>query len=108
MTEVEIWRLVDRATATTVGEIHVEDADFPWLTGRFAPLPDFTSFRPLFDALAERLEAEDWDGFELAHHRIDTALALHRPGAGAVPDYLLRLDGDEAAFRWADAPFPAL
>ncbi|NJQ05981.1 hypothetical protein [Streptomyces lonarensis] len=108
MTEVEIWRLVDRATETTVGEIHVEDMDYPWLTGRFAALPGFGSFRPLFDALSDRLETEDWDGFERVHRRIDAALALHRPEHGAVPDYLIRLDGDEAAFRWADAPFPAL
>ncbi|NJP66293.1 hypothetical protein HCJ92_08305 [Streptomyces sp. ventii] len=103
-----MWRLVDRAEGTTVGEIHVEDSDFPWLTGRFEPRPAFGPFRSLFDALSDRLEAEDWDGFELAHRRIDAVLALHRPDRAAVPDYLLRLDGDEAAFRWADAPFPAL
>jgi len=60
------WQLVGRHTGVVVGEILIEDADFPWLHGRFTQHPGFAPLRPLFErelALLDRIDEayEEWE-----------------------------------------------
>lgn len=99
----EVWRLV--RGGELLGEIVIESADFPWLSGRFVPRAAFAEVKPLFDeelALAES-DADD-DGWERIYHRITGSLSLLSPH-GPVPEFLLHIQGDRAWFRWSDEPF---
>ncbi|MET9777293.1 hypothetical protein ABZ023_23995 [Streptomyces sp. NPDC006367] len=51
-----VWRVRD-VTGAEAGGIVVDDADFPWLSGRFAPGAAYAALQDLFArelALAER------------------------------------------------------
>lgn len=105
-----VWRL--QRGEELLGEIVIEDSDFPWLSGRFRPQPTFAEVRPLFDeelALVETLldseSAEDVEAWERVYERITGSLSLVAPH-GLVPEFLLHIQGDEAWFRWSDEPFP--
>ncbi|WP_433402471.1 hypothetical protein [Streptomyces sp. CA-146814] len=106
-----IWRL--RRGTELVGEIAVDDPDFPWLRGRFIPGPAFdTTVRELFDrelALMERLDEDETDESAEAWERVccemNSTLALAGPEGEAVAEFLLHVQGDRAWFRWSDTPF---
>jgi hypothetical protein len=104
--EGDVWRVRDRTTGADVGEIVVDDADFPWLSGRFSPGPAFGAVRDLFArelALAERDDAGHWAEWEAVHARIAASVSLASPD-GPVAEFLLHIEGDRAWFRWSEEP----
>ncbi|MEV0536138.1 hypothetical protein [Kitasatospora sp. NPDC050463] len=100
--EGEVWRLVRQEGS--VGEIVIDEADFPWLHGQFLPGPAFMDVKPWFDTSLALLEAEDYERFEEAYDRIARSLSLAGP-SGPVPEFLLHIQDDRAWFRWSDEPF---
>ncbi|MFF8615412.1 hypothetical protein [Streptomyces sp. NPDC015350] len=98
----EVWRLLGQDGP--VGEIVVEEGDFPWLSGRFAAAPAFAAWKPLFDRELSLMEAEEWDEWETVVAEIHDNLRLAAPG-GPVAEFLLHIEGDRAWFRWNDEPF---
>ncbi|MGV9455252.1 hypothetical protein [Streptomyces sp. NPDC003635] len=100
----EVWQV--RGGDGPVGEIRIDEADFPWLSGRFTPGPGYASVRELFArelALLDRLDehVEEW---EAVHAEIARRVRLASPD-GPVAEFLLHIDGDRAWFRWSDEPF---
>ncbi|MFI1767798.1 hypothetical protein ACH41H_37930 [Streptomyces sp. NPDC020800] len=90
-----------------VGEILIDEADFPWLAGRFVPGPGFAAVRDLFArelALADRDDDAGWEEWESAYDEIRRRVALSSPD-GPVPEFLLHIEGERAWFRWSDEPF---
>ncbi|MEV6945120.1 hypothetical protein AB0N07_24565 [Streptomyces sp. NPDC051172] len=103
--EGEVWQV--RTGAEQVGEILIDDADFPWLSGRFTAGPAFAAVRDLFArelALIERDDEEHWQEWEAAYDEITRRVSLSSPD-GPVPEFLLHIEGDRAWFRWSDEPF---
>ncbi|MEU6227022.1 hypothetical protein [Streptomyces sp. NPDC047042] len=98
----EVWRL--ERGGESLGEIVIEEADFPWLSGRFVPEPAFAEVEPWFVEAIALMEAEEYDRFEDAYERIARTLTLVAP-AGPVAEFLLHIEGDRADFRWSDEPF---
>ena len=86
-----------------LGEIVIDDADFPWLHGRFDPAPAFGEVKPWFDESLALLEAEEFERFDDAYGRIADALSLVVP-PGPVADFLLHVEDGRAWFRWSDEP----
>ncbi|MFJ4466657.1 hypothetical protein ACIP2X_03965 [Streptomyces sp. NPDC089424] len=87
-----------------VGEIAVDDSDFPWLAGRFVAGPAFTAVRDLFArelALAQRDGERHWQEWETVYDEIRRRVSLSSPD-GPVADFLLHIEGDRAWFRWID------
>ncbi|MER6322042.1 hypothetical protein ACWDF1_03070 [Streptomyces coelicoflavus] len=96
----------ERAEAgAEIGEILIEDADFPWLSGRFRAGPAYGAVRDLFArelALAEGGGAgPEW---ETVCAEIERRVRLVSPD-GPVAEFLLHIEGDRAWFRWSDEPF---
>ncbi|WP_327673888.1 hypothetical protein [Kitasatospora sp. NBC_00458] len=100
--EGQVWRLVRQDDS--VGEIVVEEADFPWLYGRFIPGTAFPDVEPLFTRSLALSEAEAWEAFDDVHEEITKAVSLISP-SGPVAEFLLHIQGDTAWFRWSDEPF---
>jgi hypothetical protein len=105
----EVWHL--RRGDEVLGDITITDADFPWLSGRFAPRPGFAAVAPLFaEELARSRATEDDDSaanlqaWETAYERIAATVSLVAP-SGPAAEFLLHIDGNEAWFRWSDEPF---
>jgi hypothetical protein len=98
----EVWRLLKQDEL--VGEIVIEQGDFPWLSGRFVAAPAFATWKPLFDRELALMEEEDWDEWETIVAEIRDNLLLAAPG-GPVAEFLLHIEGDRAWFRWSDEPF---
>ncbi|MFE7569707.1 hypothetical protein ACFU76_22520 [Streptomyces sp. NPDC057539] len=104
----EIWHVVSRHDAQPVGDIAIEEADFPWLSGHFTPGPGFAAVKPLFDrelSLLDRV-SEDPHAWEAACDDVVRAVALVSPD-GPVPEFLLHIRDARAWFRWSDTPFDA-
>ncbi|MEU4094272.1 hypothetical protein [Streptomyces sp. NPDC026673] len=106
-----IWRVL--SDGEPVGDITIEEADFPWLSGRFTPGPAFPRVRPLFERelalmeIAMTAPAEDdgpWSAWEAAYDEVRRAVSLSSP-SGPVPEFLLHIEDDQAWFRWSDEPF---
>lgn len=103
--EGEVWQV--RGAAEPVGEILIDDTDFPWLSGRFTPGPGFAAVRDLFArelALAARNDEGHWEEWERAYGEIRRQVSLSSPD-GPVPEFLLHIEDDRAWFRWSDEPF---
>ncbi|MFI2433488.1 hypothetical protein [Streptomyces sp. NPDC018693] len=105
----EIWSV--HSAAGPVGEIVIDDADFPWLSGRFVPGPAYDAVEPLFArelALLQRVLHDDGDQavqeWEAAYDRVGRQVTLSSPD-GPVAEFLLHIEGDRAWFRWSDEPF---
>ncbi|WP_431949952.1 hypothetical protein [Actinacidiphila sp. bgisy167] len=105
------WRVLH--DGEPVGGITVEEADFPWLSGRFAPAPAFARVEPLFARelalmrvamTAPAEEDEPWEAWEAAYNEVRRVVALSSP-SGPVPEFLLHIEGGRAWFRWSDEPF---
>lgn len=99
----QVWRLV--RDEEPIGEIVIDEADWPWLHGRFVPAPAFSQVKGLFDREQELLEAEDFPAWETAYGQIASTMTLVSPD-GPVAEFLLHVEGDRAWFRWSDEPFP--
>ncbi|MFB7656861.1 MULTISPECIES: hypothetical protein [unclassified Streptomyces] len=110
--EGEIWQVRSRDAGEAeegalVGEILIDDADFPWLSGRFRPGPAHAAVQDLFArelALAERDDAGHWAEWEEVYAEIERRVRLLSPD-GPVAEFLLHIEGDRAWFRWSDEPF---
>ncbi|GAA2929805.1 MULTISPECIES: hypothetical protein [Streptomyces] len=103
--EGEVWRV--HSAGGPVGEILIDDADFPWLSGRFTAGPGFAAVRGLFArelALAERDDEGHWEEWERVCAEIGRRVSLSSPD-GPVAEFLLHIQGDRAWFRWSDEPF---
>ncbi|MEK2493331.1 hypothetical protein WN990_27620 [Kitasatospora purpeofusca] len=100
----EHWRLVRERDGEVLGEIVIDEADFPWLQGRFEPTAAFGAVRPWFEESSALLDAEEYERFDTSYRRIAAALSLVAP-AGPVAEFLLHIDGGRASFRWSDEPF---
>ncbi|MFE1011948.1 hypothetical protein ACFW4M_11735 [Streptomyces sp. NPDC058794] len=90
-----------------IGEILIDDADFPWISGRFRAGPAFGGVEDLFArelALAERDDAGHWDEWEAVYAEIERGVRLISPD-GPVAEFLLHIRGERAWFRWSDEPF---
>ncbi|WP_449060343.1 hypothetical protein [Planomonospora algeriensis] len=97
-----IWRVL--RGRELVGEILIEDADFPWLSGHFTPGPAFAEVKPLFDRDLELMEEQRWDEWEEVYEEIRKAVSMVAP-SGPVAEFLLHVEEDRAWFRWSDEPF---
>lgn len=100
----EVWQV---RGDEPVGEILIDEADFPWLSGRFTPGPGYAAVRDLFVrelALLERDLGEGREEWEAVHEEIRRRVSLSSPD-GPVAEFLLHVDGDRAWFRWSDEPF---
>ncbi|MGV9313412.1 hypothetical protein ACWDR0_14630 [Streptomyces sp. NPDC003691] len=98
----EVWRL-ERGTEL-LGRIEIDEADFPWLHGRFVAEPAFAEFKPWFDRTLALMEAEEYEQFDHAYEQIDRTLVLVAP-SGPVAEFLLHIQDDRAWFRWSAEPF---
>ncbi|MFF0201470.1 hypothetical protein [Streptomyces sp. NPDC005017] len=98
----DVWRLMRQEEL--LGEIVIEEADFPWLSGRFVPAPAFGEVKPWFDETLALLEAEEYERFDASYDRIANALTLVAP-SGPVAEFLLHVSEAHAWFRWSDEPF---
>ncbi|MCB5163974.1 hypothetical protein LG634_03880 [Streptomyces bambusae] len=102
----ESWQL--RHQDELLGDITIDDSDFPWLHGRFTPTPAFAPFKPWFDESLSLLRAKEYERFEAAYDRIEQTLTLLSPsptGRTPVAEFLLHIRDDRAWFRWSDEPF---
>ncbi|MFC4056794.1 hypothetical protein ACFOWE_00660 [Planomonospora corallina] len=100
-TDAPVWRL--RHRGEPAGEIRVDDLDFPWMYGRFTPLPGFAAVAPLFAedlALVEADDDFDGDAWEAVHERLDEHLTLVSPSGEPVAAFILHVDGERAWFRY--------
>ncbi|WP_406182801.1 hypothetical protein [Streptomyces canus] len=103
--EGAVWKV--RSGDEPVGDILIDEADFPWLSGRFTAGPGFAGVRELFArelALVEEDDEERRQEWEDAYDEVRRRVSLHGPG-GPVPEFLLHIEGDRAWFRWSDEPF---
>ena len=103
----EVWRV--HGGDEPVGEIVIDEADFPWLSGRFVPGPGFAAVRDLFVrelALVQQDHEEDLEAWEAVYDEIRRRVSLSSPD-GPVPEFLLHIEGERAWFRWSDEPFDA-
>lgn len=101
----DVWRV--RSGEEPVGDILIDDADFPWLSGRFTAGTAFDGVRELFARELALMELDDetgWEEWETVHDQIQRRVSLIAPG-GPVPEFLLHIEGDRAWFRWSDEPF---
>ncbi|MER6205523.1 hypothetical protein [Streptomyces sp. NPDC001642] len=99
----EVWQV--RKGEESVGEILIDDADFPWLSGKFTAGEAFESVRELFAReLALAQGDADWQQWEEVYDEISRQVTLTSPD-GPVPEFLLHIEGEQAWFRWSDEPF---
>lgn len=101
----EVWQ-VGRGEEP-VGEILIDDADFPWLSGKFTPGPAFDEVEELFARDIALTKADDdghWTRWEETYDEIRRQVTLTSPD-GPVPEFLLHIEGERAWFRWSDEPF---
>ncbi|MFH8977835.1 hypothetical protein [Streptomyces sp. NPDC017890] len=94
-------------TGAEVGEILIDDADFPWLSGHFRAGPAFGAVQDLFArelALVERDAEGHWEEWEAVYGEIERRVRLVSPD-GPVAEFLLHIRGERAWFRWSDEPF---
>jgi len=101
----QVWHV--RGGDDPVGEILIDEADFPWLSGHFTAGPGYDAVRDLFArelALAERDDDGHWEEWERVHDEIRRRVSLVSPD-GPVPEFLLHIEEDRAWFRWSDKPF---
>ncbi|MFF7047618.1 hypothetical protein ACFY94_04505 [Streptomyces griseorubiginosus] len=105
----EVWRVRsgEAGAGAEVGEILIDDVDFPWLSGRFTAGPGFEPVRELFArelALMDLDDEERWEEWEETYDQIARRVCLIAPH-GPVPEFLLHIEGERAWFRWNDEPF---
>ncbi|MFI5798509.1 hypothetical protein [Streptomyces sp. NPDC051677] len=100
----EVWCVHGAHGREDVGEIVVDEADFPWLSGHFTAGPGYDAVEPLFTRELALMEEEDWQEWEAVAVEIRRRVSMTSP-RGPVPEFLLHIEGDRAWFRWSDEPF---
>ncbi|GIH23934.1 hypothetical protein Aph01nite_22440 [Acrocarpospora phusangensis] len=101
----QVWQL--RRGEEIVGDIHVNDNDFPWLSGRFVAHPGYAAVEPLFDQELALIEADgdlDYEAWDAVYERISAQLELITPDGPPAADFLLHISGQHAWFRWSPHP----
>ncbi|MEV4560357.1 hypothetical protein AB0K51_25635 [Kitasatospora sp. NPDC049285] len=93
----DVWQVL--SGGEVVGEIAVDEGDWPWLSGHFTSKPGFDALRPLFERELALAEAEDWDAWEPVVEEISRNVQLASP-KGPVTEFLLHVDGESAWFRY--------
>jgi hypothetical protein len=85
-----------------VGTLVFESQDMFWSDCRFQPGPCWPSLRPLFDRSRDAWRSHDADAGVAADEAIRAAGLVLQPNDGepAITDFLLRIEGSEARFRW--------
>ncbi|WJV49610.1 hypothetical protein [Streptomyces flavofungini] len=63
-----------------------------------------SAVKPWSDEVSAIVESDDFERFDAAHDRVPQEPTLVSP-SGAAADFLLRINGSEAWFRWSDEPF---
>ena len=99
-----VWRLIYRGAQ--VAELEVDDSDFPWLHAHLRAVPAFEELRPLFEGELKQIEADE-PAWEATYNRIRKDFELLDLNGTPVAEFLLRIDGDRAWWRWSDTPFDA-
>jgi hypothetical protein len=89
------------------GEIVIEEADFPWLRGRFVAGPAFAAVEPLFARCRALADSEDREAFDTVYDEVGKTVVLASP-SGPVAEFLLHIQDGQAWFRWSDEPFDAV
>ncbi|MFI6323696.1 hypothetical protein ACIBG8_39640 [Nonomuraea sp. NPDC050556] len=95
------WRLSE--AGRLVGEIHVDDSDFPWLLGRFVAQDGYVPWAAVFARELALLEADDLGAeWEQLYDLLNAELDLVDPRGRTVAEFLLHVDSDAgpAWFRW--------
>ncbi|MDX3240720.1 hypothetical protein [Streptomyces sp. ME18-1-4] len=100
----EVWRVHGADGREDIGEIVVDEADFPWLSGHFTAGPGYAAVEPLFTRELALMEDEDRQEWEAVAAGIRRRVSMVSP-RGPVPEFLLHIEGDRAWFRWSDEPF---
>lgn len=100
--EGQVWRL--HSGEEPIGEILIDDTDFPWLSGRFRATPAFVPLRELFARELALVEGEQIEEWERVYDEVRRRVSLTSPD-GPVPEFLLHIEGDAAWFRWSGKPF---
>ncbi|NMO49930.1 hypothetical protein HH310_01795 [Actinoplanes sp. TBRC 11911] len=85
-----------------IGTLIFEGQDMFWSDCRFQPGPGWAGVRPLFDRVGDAWRNHDTDAAIAADEAICAAGLVLQPsdGSAALTDFLLRIDGDKARFRW--------
>ncbi|GGS07922.1 hypothetical protein GCM10010269_53770 [Streptomyces humidus] len=99
MTE-ECWQLMcgDRLAGT----LRMEAIDMFWTDCTFEPGPEWEVLRPLFDASRDAWVRGDREAAMVADHRIRAAglVLAGSEGGATITDFLIRIHGGKARFRW--------
>src|SRR4051794_41376076 len=89
--EGAVWKV--RSGDEPVGDILIDEADFPWLSGPFTARPGFAGVRELFArelALVDEDDEERQHEWEETYDEVRRRVSLHAPG-GPVPEFLLHI-----------------
>ncbi|WP_250002101.1 hypothetical protein [Actinoplanes sp. M2I2] len=85
-----------------IGTLVFESQDMFWSDCRFLPGSGWADMKPLFERSRAAWLSGDTDAAIAADEAVHAAgLALEpADGSAAITEFLLRIDGDEARFRW--------
>lgn len=103
------WMLVRRSDRHIVAKLRTRDTDFPWVICDFEPVPEFESYRALFEEQSKLmlLIDDDPEAGTAAYDEINRSLELTRGGdAKRITEFLMHIVGDQAHFRWIDEGEP--
>ncbi|MEK8108612.1 hypothetical protein NKG94_34160 [Micromonospora sp. M12] len=94
------WKLMQQERL--VGTLTFESQDMFWSDCRFAPAPAWEELRPLFTKSRDAWLSGDTEAALEADEAIHAVGLILLPSDGGVPitEFLLRIDGDEARFRY--------
>ncbi|MFE7393103.1 hypothetical protein [Streptomyces sp. NPDC057582] len=98
--ENQVWQL--RRGHEVVGVLTLEAVDMFWTDCRFEPSTDWLAVKPFMDASQAAWERKDEDAAIEADEAI-YALGLElvpESGGDVIRDFLLRINGDTARFRY--------
>ncbi|MFJ9716040.1 hypothetical protein ACIRPQ_08890 [Streptomyces sp. NPDC101213] len=98
--EDQVWQL--RRGHEVVGILTLEAVDMFWTDCRFEPSNGWPALKPFIDASRGAWERKDEDAAIAADEAI-YALGLElvpESGSEVIRDFLLRIDGDTARFRY--------
>ncbi|MFJ4692790.1 hypothetical protein [Streptomyces sp. NPDC088766] len=85
-----------------VGTLRMEAIDMFWTDCAFEPGPEWEALRPLFDASRDAWVRGDGEAAAAADQRIHAAglILVGSEESGAITDFLIRINGGKARFRW--------
>ncbi|MFS8102883.1 hypothetical protein LFM09_37720 [Lentzea alba] len=100
----EVWRL--HHEGREIARLTVTGGDFPWVHATVETLPGFEDVRPVFEALEQALDDEDYERADDLDGRVRELLTMTFPDGRPVAEFLVRVYADgTAGWRWHDEPF---